>query len=142
MAKPLILIVEDDEATTECLSDLFDAEGYATQALPTPGMLEAVRRARPDLMLLDLVFPDSKGEDLLHAVRRDRELSNLPVVLLSAVPRLADRAARLPVQGYIAKPFDLDLLLETVSNLLGRPGQPSSLQDGWRPMAGGAASAR
>ncbi|MGQ9683028.1 MAG: response regulator [Anaerolineae bacterium] len=131
MAKPLILIVEDDEATAECLSDLFTDEGYATQALSSPGTLEAVRSAKPDLILLDLVFPNSKGEDLLRAVRLDRELEHLPVVLLSAVPRLADMAARLPVQGYVPKPFELDLLLDTVNNLVGRPCYTPSSDHCW-----------
>lgn len=131
MSKPLILIVEDDEATAECLSDLFGDEGYATQALSSPGALEAVRSARPDLILLDLVFPNSKGEDLLRAVRLDRDLRHLPVVLLSAVPRLADTAAKLPVQGYVPKPFELDLLLDTVNNLVGRPYTSPSHEPCW-----------
>lgn len=124
MSNPLILIVEDDEATAELLTDLLRSEGYDTQTLPMPGTLEAVRSARPTLILLDLVFPDRKGEDLLHAVRRDRDLDQVPVVLLSAVPHLADRAARLPVQGYVSKPFELDQLLQTVGNLAGWPPAP------------------
>jgi len=125
VGKPLILVVEDDDATAEFLTDLLRAEGYDTQTLSVPGTLEAVRRTRPDLMLLDLVFPDSKGEDLLGAVRRDHELSGLPVVLISAVPHLAETAARLPVQGYVSKPFELDALLQTVGDLL----QGSRLSD-------------
>ncbi len=125
MSKPLILIVEDDDATAECLTDLLRAEGYETQTLSVPGSLETVRRARPDLILLDLVFPESRGEDLLSILRRDRELRDLPVVLLSAVPHLADAAARLPVQGFVSKPFELDHLLGTVGGLI----QPACLPE-------------
>lgn len=124
MSKPLILIVEDDDATAECLTDLLQAEGYDTKTLPVPDAIEVVRSPRPDLILLDLVFPDRQGEDLLHAVRRDRELCRVPVVLLSAVPHLADRAAGLPVQGYVSKPFELDLLLQTIGDLTGGPSAP------------------
>jgi DNA-binding response OmpR family regulator len=126
MANSLILIVEDDDATAEFLTDLFRAEGYDTQTLSLPETLEAVRSARPTLILLDLVFPDRKGEDLLHAVRRDRDLSQVPVVLLSAVPHLAERAAKLPVQGYLSKPFELDQLLHVVGSLAGRSWPPTS----------------
>jgi DNA-binding response OmpR family regulator len=125
MANPLILIVEDDDATAEFLTDLLSAEGYDTRTLSLPDTLDVVRSARPTLILLDLVFPDRKGEDLLHAVRRDQELSQVPVVLLSAVPHLAERAATLPVQGYVSKPFELDQLLHLVSSLAGRPWMPA-----------------
>jgi DNA-binding response OmpR family regulator len=121
MRKPLILIVEDDDATAECLTDVLRTEGYDTQTLSMPDTVEAVRSTQPDLILLDLVFPDSKGEDLLHAVRRDRELNQLPVILVSAVPRLADIAATLPVQGYVSKPFELDQLLKAVGSLCQHP---------------------
>ncbi len=119
--KPLILIVEDDDVTAECLSDVLSAEGYGTQVLEAPRTVEAVRSVRPDLVLLDLIFPDGKGEELLRALRGDGELTRLPVVLLSAVPRLAELAARLPVQGYVCKPFDLDVLLQTVGSAVGAP---------------------
>ncbi len=126
MKKPLILIVEDDAATAELLDDLFRAEGYDTQTLATPSTSEAVRRVRPDLVLLDLAFPNSKGEGLLHDLRDDREFGELPVVLLSAAPHLADMAAQLPVQAYVSKPFELDLLLQTVGNLICRQRLPDS----------------
>jgi len=118
MIKPLILIVEDDDATAEFLSDLLRSEGYDTQTLPTARMADPALALQPDLILLDLVFPDSHGEDLLQAVRRDHNLGGTPVVLLSAVPHLDTTAARLPVQGYLSKPFDLDLLLHMVDSLI------------------------
>ena len=119
--RPLILIVEDDDVTAECLEDLLSAEGYATQIMHTPRAVETVRGVQPDLVLLDLIFPDSRGEELLHALRREGDLANVPVVLLSAVPHLAERAARLPVQGHVSKPFELDVLLRTVGELAGGP---------------------
>src|SRR5690606_37357979 len=88
--RPLILIVEDDDVTAECLEDLLAAEGYATQIMHTPRAVETVRGVQPDLVLLDLIFPDSRGEELLQALRREGDLANVPVVLLSAVPHLAE----------------------------------------------------
>ncbi len=133
MSKPLILIVEDDDATAECLTDLLRAEGYDTEALPVPGSVEAVRSLRPSLMLLDLIFPESTGEDLLHALRRDREMAQLPVLLLSAVPHLEDLAARLPVQGYVSKPFDMDDLLSTIGHLMPGPSPQTEPPLRWGP---------
>ncbi len=118
--KPVILIVEDDDVTAECLSDLLSDEGYATKILPAPRTVEGARLAQPDLVLLDLVFPELAGEEFLQALRRDGDLAGTPVVLLSAVPRLAERAAHLPVQGHVSKPFELDVLLRTVGELAGR----------------------
>jgi len=117
-----ILIVEDDDVTAECLCDLLAAEGYTPQVLQAPRTVEAVRQAQPDLVLLDLILPDTEGEEILQALRSASDLANLPVVLLSAVPHLAERAATLPVQGYVAKPFELDVLLHTIGDLLSRAG--------------------
>mgnify|MGYP005838030263 CR=1 FL=1 len=119
MSKPLILIVEDDDATAEFLTDLLSTEGYDTQTLRTPHEAEAVRALWPDLVLLDLVPNDAGTEKLLHDLQREGEFTAPPIVLLSAAPRLAEAASRLPVQGCLSKPFDLDLLLQTVANLLG-----------------------
>lgn len=126
MNKPLILIVEDDDATAEFLCDLLQSEGYDTHTLSSADVDGAALATRPSLILLDLVFPDSRGEDLLQAVRRDRELGNTPVVLLSAAPHLDVTAAHLPVQGYLGKPFELDLLLRLVNSLVARPALPEA----------------
>lgn len=115
-----ILIIEDDDVTAECLSDLLASEGYTAEVLPAPRTVEAIRQAQPDLVLLDLILPDTGGEDLLRGLRAASDLANLPVVVLSAVPRLAERAASLPVQGCVAKPFELDVLLHTVREALGQ----------------------
>jgi len=126
-----IVIVEDDQVTAECLSDLLTAEGYTAHILEAPRTVETLRQAQPDLVLLDLILPDVPGEELLYALRAENDLARLPVVLVSAVPHLSDRAAALPVQGYVAKPFEIDVLLRTVADLLGEAGlrtAPSALQ--------------
>jgi len=123
MCRPLILIVEDDDATAELLSDLLRAEGYDTQASSTSNLLDAARQIRPDLLLLDLAFPVFNGGELLRTIRSDHDLRDLPVILLSTTPHLAEVAEHLPIQGYLSKPFELDRLLQTVSNLV--PSQHS-----------------
>jgi len=126
-----ILIIEDDDVTAECLSDLLTAEGYAAQILQPPRTIDAVRQAQPDLVLLDLILPDTSGEEVVRALRAEADLASLPVVLVSAVPHLDERAAALPVQGYVAKPFELDVLLRTVAEAVGQGGlcpAPPNLQ--------------
>ena len=93
--KPFILIVEDDPQIRRFLRATLAAEGYLFHEVDTAaeGLIQANAR-RPDLVLLDLGLPDRDG---LEVIRRIRESSQLPIVVLSArgeaQPRdLLDRA--------------------------------------------------
>ena len=71
----------------------------------------------PALLLLDLHLPDMDGDTLLNQLRADPTTRNLPIVLLSAAPDIAQGLA-LDCQGTLSKPVDLDELRALVRELL------------------------
>ena len=87
--------------------------------------LEAVRRERPDLVLLDLMMPDMDGWEVYQQIKADSELREIPVIVVTAKAQSIDKVLGLhiaKVDDYISKPFGPQELLESVEKILG-PGQ-------------------
>ena len=114
-----ILIVDDELAIADVVSELLSEEGYATRiAIGGDHALAMLERERPDLVLLDLYMPGMSGVDLLAHLRADASLASLPVVVMTAgAIDSADLTSR-GATGMISKPFEVDALLETVRGLL------------------------
>lgn len=110
----LILVVEDDEAILRSIEEILTDEGYAVAAaLNGKEALERVQRAAPDLILLDMKMPVMDGWAFAQAYRR-LPGPHAPIIALTAAHDSRARAAEIAAAGYIAKPFDLDRLLDLV----------------------------
>ena len=85
--------------------------------------LEAVRREKPDLVLLDLMMPDMDGWEVYQQIKADETLRHIPVVVVTAKAQSIDKGLGLhiaKVDDYITKPFGPQELLESVSKILGQ----------------------
>lgn len=103
-----ILLIEDDSDLFSLLKYNLEKEGFAMMGQQTgKGALELCRQARPDLILLDIMLPDSDGLDICKAVRRDPELAATPVIFLTARASETDRIVGLELgaNDYVVKPF-------------------------------------
>jgi CheY-like chemotaxis protein len=111
-----ILIVEDDADLREALSDVLRDEGYAvTSAADGQEALDRLRReGRPSLILLDLTMPVMNGWQFRNEQRRDPDLSEIPVVVLSAGEYLAEQMSSLEIDDFIRKPIELGHLLRKI----------------------------
>ena len=112
-----VLIVEDDEALREALSDALRDEGFSVAAaadgLEALDLLHLPAAPNPSVILLDLMMPRMNGWQFRAAQQTDDRISGIPVVVLSAVPRLAEEAKSLglPHGSWIRKPVPLGSLL-------------------------------
>ncbi len=110
-SEPVVLLVEDEPQMRRFLRTTLGSRGY--RLLETPTMAEAstvVTSRKPDLILLDLGLPDGDGIDLC---RRVREFSHVPVIVISARGREADKVKALDAgaDDYLTKPFGAGELL-------------------------------
>ena len=113
-----LLIVDDEVAILEALTDILSVEGY--EVLTAANGAEGLKRAgqeRPDLILLDMMMPVMDGQEMLRRLKEDPQLKHTPVLVMSA-----GRVTKAELQGhrFLAKPFELDDLLDTVNAELNR----------------------
>jgi DNA-binding response OmpR family regulator len=117
MAK--ILVVEDMDSVVELLRTLLHREGFEVAvAHDGPEALEAVRREKPDLMLLDLILPVLDGLEVLRRVRQDPITAHLPVIVLSGKGEEQDKV--IGADDYMTKPFAANELIARVKGRLRR----------------------
>jgi CheY-like chemotaxis protein len=99
------------------LEELYDVEEYESGAEALAGL----RRARPDLVLLDISLPAMDGTEVLRHIRADAGLQSLPVVALTAHAMSGDREHYLSLgfDAYVTKPIvDEQVLLDEIERLL------------------------
>jgi DNA-binding response OmpR family regulator len=103
-----ILLIEDDTDLFALLKYNLEKEGFSLTGLQTgKGALDLCRQVRPDLILLDIMLPDSDGLDICKGIRRDPELAATPVIFLTARGSETDRIVGLELgaNDYVVKPF-------------------------------------
>ena len=114
-----LLVVDDEVGITEALNDLLSEEGF--HVLVAGNGKEALARMaekRPDLLLLDYMMPVMDGRELLNALQGDAGSRNIPVLMMSAMPRSSLPRDCQPL-AFLRKPFPIDRLLVEVRRLLG-----------------------
>jgi CheY-like chemotaxis protein len=113
-----VLVVDDDDDIRETVVELLRDEGYEAEgAANGREALDRLRAAtrEPDLILLDLLMPVMDGEQFREEQVKDPRLAAIRTVVISANFQVRETAARMGVTGYIRKPVDLDVLLDTVA---------------------------
>jgi CheY-like chemotaxis protein len=117
-ADSYVLVVDDDPAIRGLVADALRDEGYTVDmAAHGREALEAMRARRPATVVLDLMMPIMDGFTFMEACHNERLCDNVPFVVVSAVHEALQRMREVPIQACIAKPFDLDELVRTVSQL-------------------------
>lgn len=112
-----IALVEDDTDLFSLLKYNLEKEGFAFVGTQSgKGALEMCRRERPDLILLDIMLPDSDGLDICKGIRSHSELAHTPIIFLTARASETDRIVGLELgaNDYIVKPFFIRELIARI----------------------------
>ena len=121
-AKNLVCI-EDDLELVEILKIILKSRGYEiTGARGGSEGLEALRRIKPDLVLLDLMMPDMDGWEVHRQMKADADLCHIPVIIVTADGQPITKVQGLEiakVADYIVKPFNVQKLVESIEKALG-----------------------
>jgi two-component system KDP operon response regulator KdpE len=110
-AKTRVLVVDDEEAILRFLKPALEANAYQMVAASTVvDGIKCIASESPDIVLLDLGLPDGDGKDV---IRKAREWSDVPIIVLSAREREAEKieAFDLGADDYVNKPFQVGELL-------------------------------
>jgi len=118
-----ILVIEDDKDIVELVKYNLEKDGFQVAATPDGASgLSQIRKAPPDLLILDLMLPKLSGLEICKEVRKDVALNRLPVLILTAKGEEADRVVGLELgaDDYVTKPFSPRELAARVKALLRR----------------------
>ena len=109
-----VLIVDNDPYLPELLRELLAEEGYtSTWAQSGAEAEDLVTSARPDVVLLDYLLPDTTGDELCQRLRKLPNGADVPVILVTGHPSAAIRECN--EFALVRKPFELDDLLDVVA---------------------------
>jgi len=118
-----ILVVDDDKSIVKVLTAYLEQSGYQVlSAFDGEMALHALRRERPDLVILDLMMPGRDGHKVIHLVRADQILATTPIIMITARVDDSDKilGLELGADDYITKPFNAREVVARVKSLLRR----------------------
>ena len=116
---PTALIVEDDPDQAEMAARLLRYRNFDSDIAPTGGAgLSMARSLKPDVILLDLMLPDTTGFDVCRGLRADRETMLTPVVMLTALgdDLNRQRGYRVGANAYVPKPYGAEELFQAIAD--------------------------
>jgi CheY-like chemotaxis protein len=107
--------------------ELFQEEGYnVTTTNFAPNSFAQIEALRPDALIIDIAIGQEAGWELLEQVSADADTAGIPALVLSTDPRLLERAqtqaSRYGNHRYLAKPLDLDAMLQAIREMIGNTG--------------------
>lgn len=122
--KKKVVCIEDEPEMIDLVKLILGRKGFdLVGAMGGREGLEAVRRVKPDLVLLDLMMPDMDGWEVYQQMKADKELSNIPVIVVTAKAQSIDKVLGLhiaKVDDYVTKPFGPQELLQSVERVLSK----------------------
>jgi two-component system phosphate regulon response regulator PhoB len=127
-----ILVVEDEDDIAELIRYNLQSQNYrVVVAASGEKGVEAARREKPDLVLLDLMLPGMNGLEVCRALKGDRATADVPIIMVTARGEESDVIAGLELgaEDYVTKPFGLKVLLARVRAVLRRRGAKVPAED-------------
>jgi two-component system, OmpR family, alkaline phosphatase synthesis response regulator PhoP len=122
-----ILVAEDDPDIAHLLAHYLQRAGFEAEMVSSGrDVLPRIRKAPPDVLLLDIMLPDLDGLEVCRAVRRDQATATIPIIMVTARGEESDRIVGLELgaDDYITKPFSPNEVVARIRALLRRAHRP------------------
>jgi DNA-binding response OmpR family regulator len=115
-----LLVVDDDPDILEFLEVILEEEGYAVVTSTKGEYLEQLHNGGlPDLILLDVLLSGKDGRLIVKDLKSQQETRSIPVIMFSAHPSAEATARQAGADDFLAKPFEIDVLLTKIAHHLG-----------------------
>ena len=124
MSGKTVLVIDDEEEWGKIISQVLTQRGGYEVFTATTARegLALARKHKPNLVILDLMLPDMDGWRVCQHLKKEPDLKDVPVLMLSAL--VDDQAGKSSVElgdAYLSKPFDMKVMIEKVKGLLKDP---------------------
>jgi len=124
-----VLVVEDDPILRRLLSTTLAPEGYEViQAFNASLGLEACRKEKPDIVVLDVNLPDGDGIDVCRAIKDDPSIRHIPILIITGEAVQVEKrmeGLEAGADDYILKPFNARELVSRLKNILKAAAKPT-----------------
>jgi DNA-binding response OmpR family regulator len=115
-----ILVIEDNSAILDVITLVLQSEAYQVNGLSKSiDYMVHIDELKPDLLIMDIMLPDGDGRVILQELRQNDNTKDIPVLMISA--RYTEdnvRQGEYKPNGFLAKPFDIDDLLDRIEGIL------------------------
>lgn len=118
-----ILVADDDRAVARTIQSVLREDGFLCRVVNEGrAVLDETPLQRPDLIILDRMFPDTSGDEVLASLKNDPETADIPVMMVSGLSAESDEVGSLNIgaDDYLSKPLSIDRLRAHVAALLRR----------------------
>jgi DNA-binding response OmpR family regulator len=122
---PVIAVLDDEADILELLKVNLQKAGLRFQGFQeADGLFRYLEREKPDLILLDLMLPDTDGLEVCRHIRKSENLAGIPIIMLTARGDESDKVVGLELgaDDYVTKPFSVKELVARIHAVLRRPG--------------------
>jgi DNA-binding response OmpR family regulator len=115
-----ILVIEDNHAILDVITLVLQSEAYKVNGLSKSiNYLSHIDELKPDLLIMDIMLPDGDGREILQVLRQNDNTKEIPVLMISARYTAANvQHGQFKPNGFLAKPFDIDDLLDRIEGIL------------------------
>lgn len=113
-----ILIADDDEGILDATQAILEFEGYQVNITVDGSAIFRMNGNLPDLLLLDIWMSGQDGTDICRQLKSNHQTKGLPVLMISASRDIEQYAMDAGADDFLAKPYEMDELLEKVRKLL------------------------
>jgi two-component system OmpR family response regulator len=115
-----ILVANDDDDLLDTCQEALEAAGHSVRSMANGALaLQAARLWYPDAVLVDWKMPDMDGPAFIRALRGDRAMAAIPILMMSGSEHGAEAAAQAGADAFLPKPFNAAELSGAIDQLLG-----------------------
>lgn len=112
--KKKILVADDDPGIVDAIQIMLEDENYEVETSVDGQTLEAVKRSKPNLVLLDVWMSGEDGREICKKLKGNVKTKNVPIIMISATQDLAESSRKAGADDFIAKPFQMKELLSKI----------------------------
>jgi DNA-binding response OmpR family regulator len=118
-AKKKVLVIDDDEAVLDVMKEALVYEGFEVKIADKADDIQSmISTYRPDLLLIDYILNGINGGEICHQLKENNSTGKLPVIIVSAYPKVLTSLGLYGCDKFIPKPFDLDDLVGSIKTIL------------------------
>ena len=115
-----IILIENDPAHVELIKYILSDDGFEVFDSDPLSLFEAINKIDPFLILMDRWLDNDSGAEICKELKENTTMQNIPVILISASIGLEQIAQECHADGYIEKPFDIDVFIKVVKDFVKR----------------------